>query len=444
MTRKQRIEQIESRLGKRKLVWFGTRGTDSRALLEISQFSEVFSIITPFGSPSLRLEVCLETLKGLRVDLELYGLDYDTSPEALDLRRYLFASLGEPAVVATYRPGSFFTSIYYPRSEFVEYLGLFHERQAPFEHKPWVESELNKLGVRIVPWRYFGDEEGQRLGEVLEQGPMVLRSSRSDGGAGLRLITAPDDVDKIWPVHHDSFIGAAPYLAPNIPLNVNACVFRDGSVSLHSPSLQLIGIEGFTNRTFGYCGNDFAQVRELDVEILDELERITRTTGKWLASMGYLGAFGIDAIVYDGKVYLTEVNPRFQGSSDVSAQLDKNLDRPDIFLEHLAAFLGLSPSRSMCLRDLVREQGKTSQVVCHNCRPHPTRRSARLVPKLGGISYMLLPASGVTVDPEAILFRAVIAGSVTEDGRSLSEQYKGQLLESVSRLFDNRSTTIGR
>jgi len=57
---------------------------------------------------------------------------------------------------------------------------------------------------------------------------------------------------------------------------------------------------------------------------------------------------------------------------------------------------------------------------------------------------MLLPASGVTVDPEAILFRAVIAGSVTEDGRSLSEQYKGQLLESVSRLFDNRSTTIGR
>ena len=140
MTRKQRIEQIESRLGKRKLVWFGTRGTDSRALLEISQFSEVFSIITPFGSPSLRLEVCLETLKGLRVDLELYGLDYDTSPEALDLRRYLFASLGEPAVVATYCPGSFFTSIYYPRSEFVEYLGLFHERQAPFEHKPWVES----------------------------------------------------------------------------------------------------------------------------------------------------------------------------------------------------------------------------------------------------------------------------------------------------------------
>ena len=45
--RKQFIKQVEARLDRRKLVWFGTRGTDSQALLQISQFSEVFSLVAP-------------------------------------------------------------------------------------------------------------------------------------------------------------------------------------------------------------------------------------------------------------------------------------------------------------------------------------------------------------------------------------------------------------
>ena len=109
------------------------------------------------------------------------------------------------------------------------------------------------------------------------------------------------------------FIAAAPYLVPNIPLNVNACVFSDSLVSLHSPSFQLIGLPGFTSRTFGYCGNDFAQVRELEGNVLDQLEHIVLESGKWLAGKGYVGAFGVDALLCKGQVYLTEINPRFQG-----------------------------------------------------------------------------------------------------------------------------------
>ncbi len=437
-SRQRRIEEIEKRLGTRSLIWFGTRGSDSQALLQIRQFREVFSIIAPLGSLSIPCEVCLENMKRIRVDLDRYSIDYDSSPEAQDLIRRLFSSLTKPTVVAMYRPSRFFTSIYYPRCDFVEYLGQFQERQAPFEHKPWVESELRKRGVRVVPWRYLGDTERARLEEILEQGPVVLRASRSDGGLGLSLITKLEDFSALSPAHADNFIGAAPYLYPNIPLNVNACVFQDGSVSLHSPSLQLIGLEGFTGRTFGYCGNDFAKVRDLDSNVLDQLEEIVVRSGRWLARMGYLGAFGVDALLYEGDVYLTEINPRFQGSSHLSSRLDMDLDRADMFLEHIAAFLGLPPSEKPMrhLRELASEQHRVSQVVCHNFYPYSMRRNCKSVVDTDFFTCQLLPKSNVAIDPEAILLRAVILDSVTQDGTSICEGYRSRLSGLLEGLFD--------
>jgi formate-dependent phosphoribosylglycinamide formyltransferase (GAR transformylase) len=66
-----------------------------------------------------------------------------------------------------------------------------------------------------------------------------------------------------------------------------------------------------------------------------------------------LGAFGVDALVYDGRVYLAEVNSRFQGSSVMSARIDQALNRPDIYCAHVAAFMGLSAPPSMTLQALV-------------------------------------------------------------------------------------------
>ena len=433
--RKQFIKQVEARLGRRKLVWFGTRGTDSQALLQISQFSEVFSLIAPLDSLSIREEVCLETLKCVRVDLDRYSIDYDDSAEARHLLQRLCDSLGEPTVIAMYRPGAFFTSTYYPRSEFVEYLGLFHEQQAPFEHKPWVESELRRRGVRTVGWRYFGDADRKRVHEDLENGPVVLRTSRSDGGAGLTLIHDPSEIGSRWPTHSDRFLAVAPYLVPNIPLNVNACVFSDSSVSLHSPSFQLIGLPGFTSRTFGYCGNDFAQVRELEGNVLNQLEHIVLESGKWLASKGYVGAFGVDALLYEGQVHLTEINPRFQGSSHISSTIDAQLDRPDMFLEHIAAYLGVPAPPFVGLRDLTRNQPKIAQVVCHNVGPNPVCLGVEHPSETSDVSCTLLPKEHIAVEPEAILFRAVVENSVTADGGSLREEYGVKLRDLIHSLF---------
>jgi hypothetical protein len=433
LTRNRYIEQIQRRLGKRKLVWFGTRGDDARPLLAIPQFAEVFSIIAPLGSLSIANEVSLETLKGRRVDLDNYRLDDDVSDEAKCLKRLLYDSLGEPTVVVPYRPLSFFSSIYYPRIEFVEYLGLFHERQAPFEHKPWVESELRKFDIEVLPWRYFADNDLRRLSEIADACPIVLRANRSDGGAGLALIRGRQELEDCWPNHNDGFLAAAPLLEPNIPLNVNACVFHDGTVTLHGPSLQLISLDGCTRRRFGFCGNDFGQVRELDPELLDAFETVALRVGSWLVSKGYLGAFGVDAMIYDGRVLLTEINSRFQGSSVISARLDENLDRPDLFLNHMAAFFGLPAPSIIGLRDLACEQPEYAQVIAHNCGFEPvtvetTHDAAEMEYEFG-----LLPDSATLVEPEAITMRVLVKGAVTIDGHHLVSPYREQIEGLVAR-----------
>jgi len=374
MDRQRVIEAIERGLGRRKLIWFGTRGEDAQPLLEIKQLTEVFSLIAPLNTLSVEREVCLERLTGWRHDLDSYDLDADFSESALSLRASLLQSLRDPSVIAAYRPLAFLSSVYYPRRGHVEYLGLFHERQAPFEHKPWVETELLSLGIPTIPWKYFSDEDRQRVEEELSAyGSIVMRNNRSDGGAGFCLVKNREDLYSNWKVHPEGFFAVAPLMYPHIPLNVNCCVFSDGTVSMHGPSLQLIGIDGLTSRSFGYCGNDFAAGRLIERRIWDDLDRIVRSVAHWLFSKGYVGAFGIDAMVYDGELYLTEVNPRFQGSSAVSALLDAHTGRPDVFLCHTAALLGIKAEFSEKLYDLAQEQPAMAQILVHNTGKTPKR-----------------------------------------------------------------------
>jgi len=438
MTRRELVRRVQARLGKRKLVWFGTRGEDVQALLDLPQFSEVFSLIAPFGSVSMKVDVCLEQLSGRRLDLDTYDIDQDKSAEARELRRTLFRSLGEPAVVVPYRPLAFLSSVQYPRSEYIEYLGLFHERQAPFEHKPWVESELKRLGVPVVPWRYFTDDDRMRVQEQVDAiGAVVLRTNRSDGGVGLKLVRTAEELVEAWQPLPDGFLAAAPFLTPHTPLNINVCVFFDGSVTLHTPSLQLLGISGCTGRSFGYCGNDFGAVLEqIEPRHLDDLEEITVRAGQWLADKGYLGAFGVDAMVHDGSVYLVEINPRFQGSSALSAKIDCEQDRPDIFLCHLAAFLGISLGWQPSLRDIVGAQPRFAQIICHNAADTPLHSRWGAGMTHDEFTYSLVPPRTVTVDPEAILFRAWTHRPVTQNGFSVDEISRSLIEHRLATCFE--------
>ena len=329
------------------------------------------------------------------------------------------------------------TTAYFLRLTFVEYLGLLEERQAQFNYKPFIETELRKIGVRTIPWQYYGEHNFPSLVHILEQGPVVIRqASRSMGGEGLLVVDKPSNIEiKEWP-SQDGFLAIAPYLKPNVALNVNACVFKDGSVSIHAPSVQLIGIPLCTNLPLGYCGNDFGQIRNLDSGLLSELETMTIRVGKWLARMGYLGAFGIDAIAYHDKIYLTEVNPRFQNSSVIAAQIDMGLDRVDIYLNHMTAFFGHTAPQQIPLKELAQIQPCISQVICYNRSPNNMLRSTDNIHEQGYFKCMNLPKRDVSVVPGGMLFRGVINDSVTTDGYNIIPKYESQLQGLVTDIFE--------
>ncbi len=443
MKRKQRVDEISKRLGRRKLLWFGLRGADATVLKDIPQFSQVFSLTAPLHATSQVSEkVCLETIQKRRVDIRTYNPSLDSSPGTQQLHRLLFSALGKPTDALTYRPDKFFFSAYFPQAEFVEYLGLFHERQAVFEDKAWVESQLRKCGIRTIPWNYYGAHNLPKLAHLLSKGRLVIRhpSSSIGGGVDMSVIGEPHELDIPATLPYDAIYAISPYLEPNIPLNVNACVFQDGTVSLHSPSLQLIGIKSCTNYPLSYCGNDFAQIRNLDADILNELETMTIEVGKRLAKMGYLGAFGIDAIEHGGRVYISEINARFQNSSVLSARLDKELDRPDMYLNHMAAFFGMPAPSYISLTELAKEQAKVSQIICYNSTHQGVPRGDTAALKCGKIDFTLLPAPGIDVAPDGMLFRAIVEDSVTVDGHSIFEVYESQVCD-MKRSF---STTASK
>jgi hypothetical protein len=373
----------------------------------------------------------------------IHTVGHQLRPDQLEVDREfvrrLHTTLSEPAVVVTHEASRFFAPLYFLRREFIEHLGLFIERQVTFDHKPWVECGLRNAGLRVLPWRYLATfDPGAVIGalaEALRTGPVVVRRNRSDGGRGLTLLRHTDEIPgAVQDADSDGFIAMAPFLDPSIPLNVNACIFPDGSLSLHGPSLQLIGIPGTALSRFNYCGNDFARVRDLDPAVLRALQELAVGAGRWLFSMGYVGAFGVDALLHQGTVYLTEVNPRFQGSSLLSAHLDLALDRPDVYLTHAAAFLGLPPPGAWDLRDLAREQPQAAQIFARNVGGLATRNAASWAS--GEVDCWMLPDPGVSVHSEALLCRAIARTAVTVDGWGLHADAAAWFAELPGRLFD--------
>ena len=420
--RSRTIGRISQALGKKALVWFGIRGEDAAPYLAIPQFSACFSIAAPLSSGALHDVVALEQLTGHRVDLDQYDVDFDDDARVLELRRRVLTALHRDSALVTYRPSHFLSATHFASLETCNYLGQFKDRQLPFEHKPWVETMLARVGVRTLPWRYVADEHRNVIRRDIERGPCILRPSHSSGGEGITLIEQPDDVDRLWPVRGDHLVSVAPYLSDAIPVNVGGCVFDAETVTLHPASVQLIGIPTCTSRQFGYCGNDFAAIRAFSKPVLHELTAISLTVGRWLAGQGYLGAFGIDYLVDDEVVYFTELNARMQGSSAPAAQLSAQLGVSDLILDHLSAGLGLAPIAHRTLGDWADDLPDFAHVVVHNIENRSVANTVgafTVAPPARRLD--LVPDAGLAIDPGATLARLCFEEQVTSSGFEVSE-----------------------
>ena len=433
------LGEVRKALRGRRLIWFGTRGEDGEALLQLPELEASFAVTAPLRSARLPAasNVTLEQLEGVRQDLDRHDIDRDGGAGALEFRRRFLREVSSRCAVVTYRPSHLASATAFSMIETMVLAGLFKDRQEAFEHKPWVETTLARRGIRTLGWQYVADEHQSRVERMLASGPHILRASGASGGVGVVRVDDRERIEELWPYDEGGFVGAAPFLDDSVPINLSGCIYSNGVVHLHPPSLQLIGLPPCTERPFGYCGNDFGAVALLDDSALRQLDTMANSVGAWLNSERYLGAFGIDALWKDGVVHFTEVNPRFQGSSALSAEIAAGLGVPDLFLEHLAACLGLAPTDSgVSLRDWAREQPALSHVVVHNTAPTALAwRPGANLPRSGdGVRMSQVLPTGIVARPGATLTRIVCERSVTATGFDLDPGTQ-QLVAGVTACF---------
>ena len=418
------IGAVRSALDGRRLVWFGIRGEDGEALLQLPELEASYSIIAPLRSGRIDCgsNVALEASTGVRPDLDRFDIDLERDASTAEFRRRLLREVSGRCVLMTYRPSALVSAFAFSMADTMSLAGPWKDRHSPFEHKPWVERSLRRTRRARSDWQYVADEHRSRAKRMLAAGPLILRASRTSGGVGIVCVSNEDEVDRFWPAQPEMYVGVAPFLDPTIPINFSGFVFADGSVRLHPPSLQLIGIPSCVDRRFGYCGNDFGAIKRLSADLLRQIDEMGRAVATWLHEERYLGVFGVDALIHRDQVHFVEVNARFQGSSATSAQIAAALDLPDLFLDHLAATLGGSPpADGLSIIDWARHQPSCSQIVAHNtCDTSVVRTATQPLPAPPRRTQLAqLAAEGVRVAQGGVLCRVSVPRSVTTTGFEL-------------------------
>jgi len=435
MKRAALIREVSARLGTRRLVWFGTRGEDAESLTDLPNFDAAFSLISRHASRTSVEGLSLEDLTGRRVDLDSYDVDaHLRTYEVKELREALLRALARDSALITYRPTALSSAVAFARHDRCLHLGLFNGHQFAFEYKPWIESSLARLEIRHIPWSYVADVDQLEALRLLDEGPVMLRRSRSTGGVGLVRLDGGERLEELWPDEDEAYVSVAPFIDGGIPVNVGAVAWADG-VTVHPASTQLIGISECTRRPFGYCGNDFGAVGDFETGILDEMESAVVRVGEWLRSYGYLGAFGVDFLVKDEVPLFMEVNPRFQGSTSVSCQLSVERDEACLLLEHLAAFLGVSVPETRHLRDFAGDGQALAHVVVHHLGAQPeVIDPSDLIAGCARLEEFcradVLTAPKLVTDPDAAVARITVRDRLTGDGFHLASRWRERVATS--------------
>lgn len=417
------VRAIGDALGPRRLVWAGARADDAEPLCDLPNFDASYSTVGASRPLLQGRGISYEELAGRRPDLLTWDMQRHVGSDAgAAFRQALLGALGAPSALVPHRATPFVSSVAFARRDSCILLGLLGPHQTMFEHKPWVETALADLPLDRIEWAYVADEDGHRARALLRGGPAMLRPSRGSGGVGLVRVDDPGQLASAWPHGDERFVSVARFVDGALPVNVGAVCWCDG-VTVHAPSVQLIGVPSCLDRPFGYCGNDFVAARAIDADIVDRIERAVVRIGSRLRRYGYLGTFGVDFLVHEGRALFVELNARFQGSSRASAQISRALGTSCIHLEHVAATLGLPAPRSMPLRRVVAEAPPLAQFFVHHTGEAGRVDAASLVRALRDLlpdaDADIVVDAATLVEPAGVVARIATDRSITSTGFDL-------------------------
>ena len=209
--------------------------------------------------------------------------------------------------------------------------------------KTWVRRQLTRLGVPVIPGSEVRLAPGQFAVLARRHGlPLVVSLDHSAAGCGVHLVHDEADFGALAEQHRGEPASVMRYIDGK-SLSM-AAVSTGEAVLLSEPSLQVIGQRGLTNLSFGWCGNDFSGSHFEEHE-LEQMRAIQARIGSWLGGLcvagtcGFRGIFGVDFISDGRNVFVTEINPRFLGTTALMADRQQELGRIPVSFLHMVPFL---------------------------------------------------------------------------------------------------------
>lgn len=466
MERYKRIIQIEKALEDRALVWFGPRGSDALGLGMFTNFlGGSFSLYDKHFEfdefSDGKFFVALEDLTLKRRLSRTFDEDPDSRAGELRFRKRLeecFKSIhvnGKTPTVISYEPHPA-VDVVVMQDGLTDALGADIHLFRRMSTKPLVEKELRKLGVPVIPWNPVSS-----FTQVLEMreanGGLIVRRDGGSSGKGIVAFRESDDEQVLGMqiremlASHAAAVSFAPLFENAVSLNASAVVFpgsKEGNskISTFPINAQLVGQPELTELEFGYSGNDFAFTGGLDNKILLQCDDILHKVGNYLASTGFVGAYGVDYLLtQDGQVLFTEVNARFQGSTRLLSRIAGRAGESDVLMEHLAATLGLPFKKGLTADQWTDAISPFSQMYIHNGTGEPVylkeqsetdaKDKKRNKPVANNVSFEMTPQSGgISIEPGALIERLVVRGGVlSSDGRTLRDSAKQHFQPFASR-----------
>jgi len=246
-----------------------------------------------FSSEAL-LQLAKDLLRKVEIDAALLSSGLDDSSDVLFELDDLIPILGNhPNIVKKVRNKmKFFQEL--------ERLGIPHPLTAMAENLKEARREAKKIGY-----------------------PVLIKPSRSFGGAGIRKAESPQELEQAVQEasHFDENVLVQEYVS-GIAASASLISSANGAITL-TLNEQLLGISEMGQREpFGYCGN--VVPLQVNKAVANRCKGIVERVA---SHFNLVGSNGIDFVISEeGVPYVVEVNPRFQGTLEcVERTLNVNI-----------------------------------------------------------------------------------------------------------------------
>lgn len=174
-----------------------------------------------------------------------------------------------------------------------------------------------------------------------ESNAFILQENTGTGGLSTVAIDSNVDLSNQTARYAPhKLLSVSPLLPTQISISQNVLIFVDDCVLLQ-PSIQEVNIQ--SGRPL-YAGSDYAAYMALQTDVQEKIYENSHIIANLLKNLGYRGFAGIDYMFANGKIYFSEINPRFQSSTDLLGMALARYGLPNIFELQSIAFNNQSSS----------------------------------------------------------------------------------------------------